>query len=397
MPYEFEGETPTSQNRPETRAMVQETLTFEAEPLELDEWSEEIANEGQESTAESKRRQVAPRRSGRPGASMTASPAGAPKPPMEPPPSGRGAGGQGRVSGARRSEMALETPLYEVFDEFEAEATTDFEIVPTSDSRTQIADTRKIPFQWIATIIPTFRHPTTGAEIEMKDQPGSGFLIGPRHILTAAHVLFPPDGPLAHQSPIRVKVTPGHNSTSRPYGEYVSTEYFVRSEWRSSGKNTFDPRYDFAVIRLPSTILKKGLKCWGEAGTNTARYPLSKTWLKGKIVNVCGYPRDKALYTQWIGYDALANPDATQNGTALANVFTHKADTCLGQSGSPVWWYDGKSKRYLVGIHTGHCEGLDGCTRESGAGCLPGSSRWSHNRGVLFSHEVQQQIQAWLK
>jgi V8-like Glu-specific endopeptidase len=302
------------------------------------------------------------------------------------------------MGAARRSQTRLpvrlrhEMPLYEVYDEFDDE----LEIVPPTDSRTKVTNTKRIPYQWICTIIPTFRHPTTRKEIEMTDQPGSGFLIGPRHVMTAAHVLFPTDGPLAHQSPVRVKVTPGHNSGSRPYGQYISSSYNVRSEWRSGGRNTENPSYDFAVIKLPTSILQKRLKCWGEAGTNTERYPLSKAWLKGKVVNVCGYPRDKTLYTQWIAYDKLDKPDARRNGTVVTNVFMYKADTCLGHSGSPVWWYDGKSKRYLVGIHTGYCDGLDDCSRQSGTGCMPGSSRWSHNRGVLFSHEVQAQIKAWL-
>jgi V8-like Glu-specific endopeptidase len=285
---------------------------------------------------------------------------------------------------------------YESFGKFADQEQTDQEIVPPNDSRVRITNTTAIPYRWICTIIPTFRHPNTGKAIEMNDQPGSGVLIGPRHVLTAAHVLFPYNGPLAHQSPIRVKVTPGHNNRSKPYGQYESTVYYVRSEWRSGGRNTHNPRYDFAVIKLPSAIEQKEVKHWGATGTNTERFPISKAWLKGKVVNVCGYPRDKTRYTQWIAHDPLDNPEPTANGRAIANLFTYKADTCLGQSGAPVWWWDGESKRYLVGIHTNYCDFLDGCSKQSGAGCMPGSSRWSHNVGVLLTHEVNNQIKAWL-
>jgi V8-like Glu-specific endopeptidase len=370
MPYEFEGEPAVTQNGRGSHPLAQESLTFEAEPLELDVPSGEVDTE-EESAIEASRRKTPTRRFVKSGSALSPGSSGVQKPPMEP-----------RKTGNK---------------ELDLESLDELEIVPPTDSRTRVADTKKIPFRLICSVIPTFRHPTTGAELEMKTQPGSGFLIGPRHVLTAAHVLFPTDGPLAHQSPVRVKVTPGHDSNSRPYGDYVSTEYFVRSEWRSGGRNTDNMSFDFAIIKLPTSILAKGLKCWGEASTNTERYPLAKAWLKGKVVNVSGYPRDKSLYTQWIAYDQLDVPEATRNGSAVPNVFLYKADTCLGQSGSPVWWYDGKSKRYLVGIHTGYGEGLDGCTKQSGAGCMPGSSRWSHNRGVLFTHEVQQQVQAWLK
>lgn len=271
------------------------------------------------------------------------------------------------------------------------------EIVGTQDTRARITDTRRIPFQWICTVIPTFRHPKTGDSIEMTTQAGTGFLIGPRHVLTAAHNLFPAGGDLAHQSPISVKVTPGHNGSSRPFGEYTSSTYRFRSEWRSGGRNPGNVSYDFAVIILPSSIDSRRLRCWGEAGTNTYRFPITKDWLKDKVVNVCGYPQDKPRYTQWIAYDVLDDPTPTRSGTAVPNMFKYKADSCVGQSGAPVWYWDGKSKRYLVGIHTGFCDILDGCTRQRGAGCMPGSSRWSHNRGVLFNHEVQAQINAWLR
>lgn len=282
-------------------------------------------------------------------------------------------------------------------EEYEEKELNDFEIIPPTDSRTRITKTTRIPFQWICTVIPTFRHPTTGKPIEMTDQPGSGFVIGPSHILTAAHVLFPTAGPLKDQSPIRVKVTPGHNDSSEPHGHYVSTTYLVRSEWRSGAKNTHNPSYDFAIIKVSGEMTRTGLKCWGEAGTNTYRYPISKDWLKGKVVNVAGYPRDRKLYTQWSAYDALDNPEPTRGGAKIANLFTHKVDTCIGSSGSPVWWWDGKSKRYLVGIHTGACDFLDGCTPVSGTPCVPGSSRWSHNVGVLLTPAVDAQIKAWLK
>lgn len=296
----------------------------------------------------------------------------------------RGGAGPGTVPPRARAE------------EFEEQELSDLEIIAPSDTRKRITKTRAIPFRWICTIIPTFRHPTSGKPIELSHQPGSGFLIGPNHLLTAAHVLFPADGQLKDQRPVQVRVTPGHDDRSRPYGQFVSSSYLVRSEWRSGGRNTHNPSYDFAVIRLPSDLRKRGIKCWGEAGTNTYRFPISKNWLKGKVVNIAGYPRDKKLYTQWLAYDKLDNSEPTRNGTKVKNVFTHKVDTCTGQSGAPVWYWDGKDKRYLVGIHTGGCDFLDGCTAVAGAGCVSGSSRWSRNVGVLYTHEVQRQINAWL-
>ena len=263
----------------------------------------------------------------------------------------RGAAQRGHTRRTSNPERPDIVPPYAAFSEFEDQGLNDLEIVPPTDSRTRITDTKRIPYQWICSIIPTFRHPTTGDPIEMTTQPGSGLLIGPRHILTAAHVLFPPSGPLIHQSPIRVKVTPGHNDRSEPYGHYVSTVYNVRSEWRSEGRNTENPSYDFAVIEVSNTIQQGRLKCWGASGTNTYKYPIDKAWLRGQRVNVCGYPRDKTLYTQWIAHDPLDDPEPKRNGNLVANLFTYKADTCLGQSGAPVWWWNGQSKRYLVGIH----------------------------------------------
>ena len=231
----------------------------------------------------------------------------------------------------------------------------------------------------------------------MSNQPGSGFIVGPRHILTAAHVLFPTTGPLKDQAPLSVEVSPGRNKNSTPYGSYTSTTYRVRPEWRSGGNNTFDARFDFAMIKVSNEIANTGLKYWGANGTSTHRYPISRNWLRGKVVNVGGYPRDKKPNTQWISHDVLDEPEPTRNGQRMKNVFRYKADTCTGQSGAPVWWWDGANDRYLVGIHTGACDFLDGCTAVNGTGCLPGNRRWSHNRGLLLSHEVDKQIKAWVK
>lgn len=290
----------------------------------------------------------------------------------------------------------MKTYLDEIWNELE---------IVDADTRSIIDNNTRAPFRWICSIICTYRDANN---VEHTDQlPATGLLISPRHVLTAAHVLVPNTGSLKGLLPIRITVTPGHHGASKPFGEYTTNAFKLRNEWR----NSYNRQHDYAVIILNEEVGKKKFSAiqtnrlgwWGSCGQGAHLIPMDKDFLKGKLVTVCGYPADKAPFTQWWDDEPLDNLTPTIQGVIQKNRFTYKADTCPGHSGSPVWhmvWGENDCvprQRFLVGVHTGACGDLDGCTTKPGTGCGGGNQTYSHNRGILLNNEVYNQIQAWLK
>jgi V8-like Glu-specific endopeptidase len=85
--------------------------------------------------------------------------------------------------------------------------------------------------------------------------------------------------------------------------------------------------------------------------------------------------------------------------TPVPGRFSYAADTSQGISGSPVWYWDEKSRRrYLITVHHGGCgncetsPGLDGCTMQwVGESCMS-----DPKIGVLLMQQVVRQVRGWI-
>lgn len=207
------------------------------------------------------------------------------------------------------------------------------------DSRVLVPDTAAIPWRCICHLEVEFERGPVGY--------GTGFLIGPTAVLTAAHVIV---NPTAKRKARHVRVIPGRNGGVAPYGYFVAnfSDCKVPAKWLNGDAEASG--FDFAIIPIPDdykTMGKPtaerlgyfGLKCFADKQAAEAGKML--------FVNNAGYPyeADKPYGTLW--YNAGRVRDISER------FVEYMVDTEGGQSGSPVYFYDEETgQRYVIAIHT---------------------------------------------
>jgi V8-like Glu-specific endopeptidase len=214
-------------------------------------------------------------------------------------------------------ELATEAEYVEGF----METNELFERVHGSDDRRRVSPTTGFPWRTICKLEITAAN---GRRFGC-----SGAMIGPRTVLTNGHCVYLHD----HGGWARtIRVTPGMNGSSRPYG-YVDCSFYhsVKGWTRSRSSN-----YDYAVIVLPSNNKLGNRVGWMGLAS------LSWTSLMGLRVNNSGYPGDKPFGTQWWNANNVL--------AVTSRRVYYRLDTYGGQSGSPVWRYR-NNQRHIVAVH----------------------------------------------
>ena len=150
----------------------------------------------------------------------------------------------------------------------------------------------------------------------------------------------------AGQKTNSIDVSLGQNGTNRYYGTAKATQIRSFKAWTAQG----DPGYDMAVITLDRNI--------GNFTGSFGYGAVSNAALRQNIVNVAGYPDDKAPNFLGEGTGVTNAQMYTASGrirTVTANrlIYDNAIDTDSGESGAPVWQYFlSTGANQIVGVHT---------------------------------------------
>jgi V8-like Glu-specific endopeptidase len=252
-------------------------------------------------------------------------------------------------------------------------------------ARVPISETLAVPHRWICRLtIPGMNPNETGYSA------GTGVLIGPRHVLTSAHVLVSLEDP-GKTVGDRLRVQLARNGHDKPFDSVAVQGWQVNPAWvlRHGNEWRLQPQHDYALITLKKDVSlwrneRLGdcpLSYWGAPGRCGAGTEVSLTPdnVIGQEALVTGYPGEKPEGTLW----ASRGPITYDRRLGM---LLHTIDTKSGQSGAPVWFMRNNAA-CLVGIHGG----------ASGrwSGSASGTIRLTHNAAVLLSPEVVRRIDSW--
>ena len=185
------------------------------------------------------------------------------------------------------------------------------ESVIGTDNRVRVTSTTSYPYRAIVHITSSIGGCT-------------GWLINANTVVTAGHCVH--NGNWASN----VRVYPGRNGSSTPYGSCTSRRLYSVTGWTSSRNRN----YDYGAIKLNCSI-GNTVGWFGYRWTSSS--------LNGQTTNLAGYPGDKAYGTMW-------RHTSTVRISQTYRLY-YANDTAGGQSGSPVWNSSSGCSNCAIAIH----------------------------------------------
>lgn len=155
---------------------------------------------------------------------------------------------------------------------------------------------------------------------------GTGWLAGPRLLVTAAHVVHQTGQPVSN--PLSVTIIPALNGEGHePYGQLTVHSDTIHLPVNDPVKGSPD---DYAVIVLPK-IQRIGSIPFKALGDEK---------LAGKNLHIAGYSGGRSIQLYNVGQFAVAD-----------SLLKYRITTEDGMSGSPMWVEDNDGNCISVGIH----------------------------------------------
>ncbi|MFH9829383.1 trypsin-like serine peptidase [Streptomyces bobili] len=198
------------------------------------------------------------------------------------------------------------------------------EAVLGPDDRVRITDTTSYPWRAHASLLITAADGTSYF--------GTGWFIGPHTLATAGHVVYIKNSGIEGRDGwVRsIRVMPGRDGESLPYGFATSTNFRSTTAWTAAG----DQNYDYGAIILPADL-----------GAATGWFGFAvfpDADLVASTSEISGYPADKPTGTQWYDSRVISSVSSTK--------VYYDIDTMGGQSGSAVYRaFNGN--RYGFAVH----------------------------------------------
>lgn len=169
---------------------------------------------------------------------------------------------------------------------------------------------------------------------------GSGVLVGPRHLLTASHMIDWRPG----NSTGWLKFTPMYYNGSAPYGTAWGVRTYFKVKVTPPTIDSNEIKFDYVVVVLD----RPAGNATGWLGTKS----YSDSWDGGTYWTHVGYPGDLTGTQRptWQGGIALDgdfwSPDSHES-------MSHQADVWPGQSGGPFWGY-WNGQPFAVAVQSAH-------------------------------------------
>jgi glutamyl endopeptidase len=230
------------------------------------------------------------------------------------------------------------------------------------DQRVRVLDTDLAPWRMICAL--RMRGRSGGTTI------GTGWLIGPRTVLTAGHCVYSTRffGGWADTIEVIPGLNgPGTDDAARPYGSVTSRRFSSVERWTVNE----DADFDIGCIHLDQPLGEK--VGWFAIGV------LPADELTGYLVNISGYPADRGQ-----GNEQYHAANRVLRCTDR-RVF-YEVDTFGGQSGAPVWIHTGPGEPPLaVAVHA------------YGIGGTPSTLGITANSAPRIIPEVFETLVSWIE